>query len=44
MELLLILIYLSICYVVFKSFQIPSTNGRSLPRRWAGLFGVFCFC
>ena len=35
MEFLLILIYVSICYAVFKIFGFRSTNGRSQPRRWA---------
>jgi hypothetical protein len=35
MELLLILIYVSICYAVFKVFRIPVNHGRWQPRRWA---------
>ena len=34
MEILLVLIYVSICVVIFKLFRIP-VNGRSPPPRWA---------
>ena len=44
MELLLILIYVSICYAVFKIFGYRSTNGLSRPRLWAASSVLPCCC
>lgn len=44
MDLLLILIYVAICYAAFKIFRIPVNQWSLATARWAGLSAYRCSC
>jgi hypothetical protein len=44
MELLLILLYVAICYAVFKAFRIPVNQWSLVTAVFGGIIGICCCC